>query len=129
MTVYVDNFRVPARVGRLSARWSHLTADTKEELHAFADRLALNRTWFQDKGDGRWHYDVTDSKREQAIKLGAQAIDIRDMGVFVSARCKREAGAKPIRCGTGVPLLALPQGDRDAVAAFEASLRIPEGES
>jgi hypothetical protein len=25
MTVYVDNARIPARIGRVSARWSHAT--------------------------------------------------------------------------------------------------------
>ncbi|WP_375539284.1 DUF4031 domain-containing protein [Mycolicibacterium sp. CBMA 335] len=36
MTVYVDDMRMPARVGRIEARWSHLIADTDVELHAFA---------------------------------------------------------------------------------------------
>lgn len=36
MTVYVDDFLIPARLGCLNARWSHLFADTEEELHAFA---------------------------------------------------------------------------------------------
>jgi hypothetical protein len=82
MTVYVDDSRIPARVGRLSARWSHLLADTPDELHAFAARLGLRREWFQDKPNGRWHYDVTESKRVAAIRLGAtpvtwrQAVDI-----------------------------------------------------
>lgn len=95
MTVYVDNHRVPARVGRVSGRWSHLTADTPEELHAFAARLGLLRSWYQDKGDGRWHYDVTDPKRDAAIALGASSIDIREMGAITSARARavREARA------------------------------------
>lgn len=70
MTVYVDDMRRPAKVGRLSAHWSHLTADTKEELHRFALQIGLARAWFQDKGNGLWHYDVTDSKRQAAIRLG-----------------------------------------------------------
>lgn len=86
MTVVVDDFRVPARVGGIRARWSHLTADTREELHAFAARLGLKRSWFQDKGDGLWHYDVTDSKRNEAIALGAKAVDIREMGTFIKER-------------------------------------------
>jgi hypothetical protein len=85
MTVY-DNMRRPVRVGRITARWSHLTADTRDELHAFAARLGSRREWFQDKGDGRWHYDVVDTKRTLAIDLGAVPIDIRDMGAFVRAR-------------------------------------------
>lgn len=78
--VYVDDMRMSAQVGRLRARWSHLTADTKEELHAFAARLGLRRSWFQDKPNGLWHYDVTDSKRDQAIRLGAKQIHYGDLG-------------------------------------------------
>lgn len=98
MTVYVDNFRAPARVGNVRGRWSHLTADAPDELHEFAARLGLKREWFQTckKRCGRegepcvhWHYDVVDTKRDEAIALGAQAIDIREMGAITSAR--REA--------------------------------------
>jgi hypothetical protein len=78
MSVYVDDARIGARVGRLSARWSHLFADTPDELHAFAARLGLRRAWFQDKPHGRWHYDVTDSKRTQAIRLGATPVTWRE---------------------------------------------------
>jgi Protein of unknown function (DUF4031) len=52
MTVYVDDWRQAAKVGRLNARWSHLTVgpfDDPEELHAFAARIGLRRSWFQDK--------------------------------------------------------------------------------
>lgn len=48
MTVYVDDFRIPARVGRYNARWSHLFADTRSELHAFAAQIGLRCEWFQD---------------------------------------------------------------------------------
>lgn len=100
MTVYVDNFRTPARVGSINARWSHLTADTREELHEFAARLGLKRAWFQDpavngkpprprpgsRAAANWHYDVTDSKRELALKLGAQHVEWRDMPAVIAAR-------------------------------------------
>jgi hypothetical protein len=39
MTVYVDDWRQRARIGRITARWSHLTAepgDDLEELHVLA---------------------------------------------------------------------------------------------
>lgn len=36
MTVYVDDMRRAAAVGGLNGRWSHLMADTSEELFAFA---------------------------------------------------------------------------------------------
>jgi Protein of unknown function (DUF4031) len=95
MTVYVDNYRVPATVGRIKGRWSHLTADTKEELHAFAQAIGLKREWFQIGCKSRldtietcvhWHYDVTDSKRAQALAAGAQSMDIRRWAELCRAR-------------------------------------------
>lgn len=97
MTVYVDAARIPARVGRVNARWSHLTADSPAELHEFAARLGHRREWFQAKCKygkcptiegvcAHFHYDVVDRKRTEAIALGAKPIDIREMGAVVSAR-------------------------------------------
>ena len=86
MSVYVDDSRIPARVGRLSARWSHLIADTPAELHAFAARLGLRRAWFQNKPNGLWHYDVTESKRVQAIRLGATPVTWRESGRIIRDR-------------------------------------------
>jgi hypothetical protein len=82
VTVYVDDMLLEARVGRITSRWSHLTADTKDELHAFAAKLGLQRRWFQDKPRGHWHYDVTEGKRLQAIRLGAEMISIEDPTVL-----------------------------------------------
>jgi|SRR2546430_457996 hypothetical protein len=95
MTVYIDDMQVYARVGRVSARWSHLTADTKEELHAFAAQLGLKRNWFQDKPRGLWHYDVTDSKREQAIRLGAEQIEYGNLDDHV--RVWRRPGREGVK--------------------------------
>jgi Protein of unknown function (DUF4031) len=95
MTVYVDNYRVPATVGRIKGRWSHLFADTQEELHEFAQSIGLKRSWFQPgkpicgKPSRHWHYDVTDSMQDRAIKAGARAVDIREYAGIVAAR---EAG-------------------------------------
>jgi hypothetical protein len=74
MTVYVDDYRTPARVGHINARWSHLMADTLEELLAFADLLGLQRRWLQDKASGV-HFDVTDGVRAKALVLGAVRIE------------------------------------------------------
>jgi hypothetical protein len=102
MTVYVDNARIPATVGRIRGRWSHLTADTQEELHAFAAQLGLKRSWFQigcrSGLDTRetcvhWHYDVVDRVRTRAIELGAQHIDLRGLGAVLAAR--RQAARNP----------------------------------
>lgn len=69
MTVLVDQAVWPWR-GR---RWAHLVSDESyDELHAFAERLGIPRRAFQ--GD---HYDVPAEAREQAIALGAEAVDAR----------------------------------------------------
>ncbi|QSM41677.1 DUF4031 domain-containing protein [Mycobacteroides abscessus] len=90
MTVYVDDMRMPARVGRLQARWSHLMADTDEELHAFAARLGLKRSWHQKPGTAISHYDVTDSRRQEALRLGAVPIGYMSRESMDLIRCKRE---------------------------------------
>jgi hypothetical protein len=74
MTVYVDDMRMQAKVGRITARWSHLQADSDEELHAFAEKLGLKRSWAQKPGTVLSHYDVTDNVRAMAIRLGAVPI-------------------------------------------------------
>jgi len=74
MTVYVDDMRLQARVGRINARWSHLFADTPEELASFAGRLGLRPSWLQKAGTIMEHYDVTDSVRARAFALGAVPI-------------------------------------------------------
>lgn len=90
MTVYVDSMRMPARVGRIQANWSHLTADSTEELLAFAEKLGLRASWIQNPGHvWREHFDVTDTKRDLAIRHGAQEITMREASVLWAA--KREA--------------------------------------
>lgn len=92
MTVYVDDARIPATVGRIKGRWSHLFADSQDELHAFAQSIGLKRAWFQPgkpiggKPSRLWHYDVTDSVRARAIAAGARAINIRELRGIIDAR-------------------------------------------
>ncbi len=80
MTIYVDDFRMPATVGPYTARWSHLFTDSEnlDELHAFARLIGLRRSWFQDKSSDA-HYDVTDRLRARAIRAGARAISWREI--------------------------------------------------
>jgi hypothetical protein len=65
MAVYVDDARIPWR----GLRWSHLVADSAEELHLAATELGLRREWAQDKGR-TLHYDLPDELRAQAIEQG-----------------------------------------------------------
>ena len=80
MTVYIDNMRMRADVPNgariVRGRWSHMMADTHEELVAMADRLGLKRAWIQYPGTYKEHYDVTESKRDAAFKLGAMELVI-----------------------------------------------------
>lgn len=93
MTVYVDNMRRPARVGRTSARWSHLLADTHDELEAFARLLGLRPEWIQHEGRAIEHYDVTDTVRARALKLGAVPMRYgREGGLFTLLKAAKAAG-------------------------------------
>lgn len=74
MTVYVDNMLRPARVGRVTSRWSHLLADTTEELERMARELGLRPEWIQYPGTHREHYDLTEPRRLQALRYGAVGI-------------------------------------------------------
>jgi len=70
MAVYVDNAQIPWGRGR----WSHMTADTIDELHMFAQKIGMRREWFQDKAHHP-HYDVTMSRRKIALEAGAISLD------------------------------------------------------
>lgn len=72
MSVYVDAAIYP--FGRMIM--CHMIADTPEELHAMADRIGVQRKWFQTPPKASfWHYDIAKSKRELAISSGAIACD------------------------------------------------------
>lgn len=73
MAVYVDELmRWPTKIRCFQAGSCHLTADTVEELHAFAKRIGMKRSWFQPQSHP--HYDLTPSKRERALALGAKFV-------------------------------------------------------
>lgn len=73
MTVYVDDMRVRRRVGGgYPAIWSHLFADTHDELVAFAvEVLGMQASWIQKEGTHREHFDVVDRNRSLALAAGA----------------------------------------------------------
>ncbi|RWC29813.1 MAG: DUF4031 domain-containing protein [Mesorhizobium sp.] len=75
MAVYVDNAKHP--FGRLLM--CHMWADTRAELFAMADRIGIQRKWFQRPAglgvagmDASWeHFDIAQSKRTLAVAAGA----------------------------------------------------------
>lgn len=79
MAVYVDDFEVEANVNGLRRRWSHLVADSHDELVQFGRRLRLSTAWLQTRGTVREHYDVTTAVRRRAISLGAVPVDYLQM--------------------------------------------------
>jgi hypothetical protein len=96
MTVYVDPLvdwgTLATARGPRHTVWCHLTADTQDELHAFAAALGLRRSWFQHAGDWRWHYDITAPKRATALRHGAVELDRAAMAaVFAARRSRPEA--------------------------------------
>lgn len=78
MTVYVDNMLRSARPagyrGAGTPRWSHLFADTTDELLEMAGLLGLRERWIQNVGTHREHFDVVMAARGQALGLGAVAL-------------------------------------------------------
>lgn len=88
MTVFVDDVFIPARVGRLNAKWCHLMTDgPPEELHAFAQSIGLQRRWAQHEDrPERLHYDVTESVRTRAVTAGAVEIPWRKIGDLMDAQ-------------------------------------------
>lgn len=103
MAVYVDGMatydeaqiKQPAR--QFGQRWCHLfagSADGIEELHQFAARLGLKRSWYQPAK--RWqfcHYDLTPNKRALAVRLGAVEIDARERAQQTIAQIEAETEA------------------------------------
>ena len=77
MSVYVDEvMRWPTKIRCFKAGSCHLTADSVEELHAFAERLGMRRGWFQ--GGRVPHYDLTPQRREAALRLGAEFVPAKE---------------------------------------------------
>jgi hypothetical protein len=107
VTVYVDDARIPATVGKYTDRWSHLMADDRDELHRFAQRIGLRRSWFQDPcapnrkpwpakpgspAAENWHYDVTENMRERAIRQGAKPVTCETLLLIIRKRWEAANG-------------------------------------
>lgn len=93
MTVYVDDANIAATPAPRTSRWSHLSADTRAELHEFAGALGLRREWFQD-APATWHYDLSEGKRARAIQLGAEAVTWCEGADIIRERRARPGAAK-----------------------------------
>ena len=86
MTVYVDDMHTTelGRFGRM--KMCHMIADTDEELHAMADRIGVQRKWFQKPGTAGRHYDIAMSKRGLAVAAGAVEITMKQAACMCARR-------------------------------------------
>lgn len=84
MSVYVDDARIP--FGRMLM--SHMLADSEKELHRMAARIGVARRHYQ--GD---HYDICQSKRSEALALGAVGVTQREIAMI--RRRNRNVGVAP----------------------------------
>lgn len=83
MPVYVDDMR--AAFGQMIM--CHMVADTEAELHAMADKIGVDRKWYQYPRKSRHpHYDIALSKRALAVAAGAVEITWREAPA-ISRRC------------------------------------------
>jgi hypothetical protein len=86
--IYVDQLHRGEKHG--NKKWPYATscyliADTDVELEAFAQRIGLEHSWKH--GD---HYDLTASKRTEAIQIGAQVVTTEE--IISIRRCLDAAG-------------------------------------
>lgn len=72
--VYVDQLKQHGGVGFFKNRKScHMWADNLVELHTMAMWIGMRSEWFQN--DPRLpHYDLVDTRRKKAVKLGAKEV-------------------------------------------------------
>jgi hypothetical protein len=90
MPVYVDCAQ--NTFGRM--KMCHMLADTLPELLAMADRIGVDRRWYQGPGKASCpHFDIAKSKRVLALAAGAVPVDRKQLAE-VMHRIKAEASAK-----------------------------------
>lgn len=100
MAVYVD--QMMACLPNKRWKWNracHLVADSETELVAFAVGLGLKKQWIQ-RGT-LTHFDLTEGKREQALRMGAVELSRWEMVERIrAARAAPERASTPeIRTG------------------------------
>lgn len=90
MPVYVDDMYL-SKMGEFKRgphvyKMSHMIADTDEELHAMADKIGVQRKWFQKPGTAGRHYDITMTMRTKAVAAGAVEITMKQCALMCKNR-------------------------------------------
>lgn len=93
MTVRVDELKVwPTKIACFKKGSAHLTADTLDELHAFARSIGLRREWFQEHPI-QPHYDLSPKRHKAALESGAVLVSARDQAIArIAAREAKRRG-------------------------------------
>ena len=116
MAILVDELREYPGVALPFTTWCHMATDGDfEELHAFAARLGLRRSWFQ-----RDHYDLPPHGRLAALAAGAEAVPTGELLLRMTGprgdRARRRAlrardgGVTWLRGAGGPAVLRYPAG-------------------
>ncbi len=84
MAVYVDNFNAPFR-GMVMC---HLIADTQKELFEFVDKIGVQRKWVQHYNTFEEHFDISLTKKKEALLQGAVHINFRQYAIMINERKK-----------------------------------------
>lgn len=89
MSVYVDDmYKYPTGQFR-GMKMSHLMADTTEELLDMVKKIGVRKKWIQKPNTPYEHFDICMSKRELAVKNGAQEVTWRWIGEYTLDRVKK----------------------------------------
>jgi Protein of unknown function (DUF4031) len=72
--LYVDDARERRPVMGRDGTWSHLFADSTEELQAAMARLGLRPAWIKARGTAAEYVEIKESTRERAVQLGAEQV-------------------------------------------------------
>lgn len=79
MTVYVD---LPvfkrAATKRPKVMYSHMVADTFEELHAFAEKIGVKKHFFH-RAEVAHHYDINQDQFALAVQNGAKIVSSKEI--------------------------------------------------
>lgn len=82
MAIYVDSARRRGVINGESSRWSHLLADTTEELLAAAESLGIPAD-ISAPGTAAEHIPVNEATRSAALKAGVTRLDINGVTAVI----------------------------------------------
>lgn len=86
MTVYIDG----ARNGFGRMVMCHMLADTPDELHTMADKIGMQRKWYQSPDKVSFpHYDLSLTRRALAVAAGAKELTRQELSTYMKATKSR----------------------------------------